>query len=121
MDTSENYIKMSDCPEIQDGWKPNSGDYFTKRSRKTVELYHCGHEGWPFEDTYIRFYVFLPRQDQIQEMIGNYPILYFLRMLYLKFDPWFKPNSFEQLWLAFYMWEKHGKIWKDNKWVKKEG
>ncbi len=27
MDITEKYIKMSDCPEMQKGWKPAIGDY----------------------------------------------------------------------------------------------
>ena len=31
MDTSKEYIKQVDCPEIQENWKPKSGDYVWRR------------------------------------------------------------------------------------------
>lgn len=30
MDTSETYIKMCDCPEIQEQWKPKIGDFMVR-------------------------------------------------------------------------------------------
>ena len=67
--------------------------------------------------------IWLPRQDQLQEMlIGNlaeqyqklhnfvagspFPCLYF--------------GSWEQLWLAFAMKEKFGKTWDGNEWITKK-
>lgn len=73
--------------------------------------------------------IWLPRQDDIQEMCEAIP---------MKMSPWDKaywlysfaeshrnPNepfpfkSMEQLWLAYYMWEKHGLTWDGKKWTKK--
>jgi hypothetical protein len=31
MDTSPEYVKMCDCPEIQDGWAPSVGDYVWRK------------------------------------------------------------------------------------------
>ena len=31
MDTSELYIKMCDCPEIQEQWEPESGDWIADK------------------------------------------------------------------------------------------
>jgi len=68
MDISEEYIKMSDCPEIQ-GEKihiiqpyPDGNFYWDKFGKKVrVDSYPGG------KDTS----VWLPRQDQIQEMMGD--------------------------------------------------
>lgn len=58
------------------------------------------------------------RQDQIQEMYGRgYPTLYYLRMLY-KFRHNLEDETLEQIWLAFYMHEKHGLIWDGKEWRK---
>ncbi len=69
----------------------------------------------------------LPRQDQLQEMVGE-P----LWQLNFRFIDWLRDKpydghinhshldfkSMEQLWLAFYMSEKHSRVWED-KWVKR--
>lgn len=90
--------------------------------------------GFDEGDGYVtKKFTWLPRQDQIQEMIfkegwqspwgvmipellhsaNEVPEQY--GKYYLNFA------SMEQLWLAFYMYEKHGKVWADGeKWVKKE-
>jgi len=31
MDTSAEYVKMCDCPEIQGQWKPSVGDYVWRK------------------------------------------------------------------------------------------
>jgi hypothetical protein len=76
------------------------------------------------------FMIWLPRQDQLQEMAGN-PLEVLSRKLlfqneftrhliteeYEKSDYVFK--SFEQLWLEIVMFEKHKKIWNGEKWIKK--
>jgi len=118
MDTSKEYIKMCDCPEIQEEWESKVGDfYFVRdglfRPMSTVDVYDGGGYAVLPRDAN---YGWLPRQDQIQEMLGGYPILYCLRMLYMEFHPEFEPDSFEQLWLAFYMHDKHKKKWDDKRW-----
>ena len=80
--------------------------------------------------------VFIPRQDQIQGMMYAYAALG-EQLTYEKAsvscpdvivldlkefsedDCKYNLETMEQLWLAFYMHEKHGKIWDDEKgWVK---
>ena len=67
-------------------------------------------------------YVDLPRQDQIQDMMecpeavmGNLNCLQIFMNEYSPIDGW---ESMEQLWLAFYMKEKHNKRWENGKWMK---
>jgi len=117
MDKTETYVKMADCEEVQGQHKfdeelkdfitfrvfPIKGEKDYKRARK----------------------VWLPRQDQIQEMmlgIGS------IHQFFVKFFYWYSSETrmmshlitAEQLWLAFYMLDKHGKIWDGEKWLKSE-
>jgi hypothetical protein len=67
-------------------------------------------------------YIWLPRQDQLQEMIGDIPYYQKLRLIYESFlnGIAFEKNftSMEQLWLAFVMKEKFNKTWDGTEWVK---
>lgn len=75
-------------------------------------------------------YIWLPRQDQLQEMIIGLPqchgrVMKPLIECLVKFEEWFhndEPkaefNSMEQLWLAFVMKEKYKKTWDGRKWKK---
>lgn len=129
MDTSDLYIKMCDCPEIQEQAKYEIYNYFIDVDRG---LLADGYDYIRSMNNLMkeREYVWLPRQDQIQEMLKT-NILDLLNKFYkFAFDDlsWMfnkdctrKFNLMEQLWLAFYMSEKHSKIWssKEEKWVKK--
>ncbi len=69
-------------------------------------------------------FIWLPRQDQLQAMIPediNHPHLLVLRFKEaICGGPCSYPglNSMEQLWLAFVMKEKYGKVWNGEDWVK---
>ena len=136
MDYSETYIKMCDCPEIQeqlddfeDGLNNDNCAYLVTFDKAVKD------GGYP---------VWLPRQDQIQEMmIGHYKLKDFeftdkkdewvgilAEFFYFSSDydeQWREVGkdtihgtaSMEQLWLAFYMYKKHDKTWDGNKWKKK--
>jgi len=114
MDTSPEYVKMCDkATEIQQykRFGPTYGqeekDYYIK----------CKEDVW------------LPRQDQLQEMIGGEPDI-----LITKLINWMQNNqrfyksghikklyptgSFEQLWLAYAMDRKYHKRWNGEEWVK---
>ena len=118
MDTSEEYIKMCDCPEIQLGEifmvQPyRDGNFCWDKVNKKIRVDSCpGGENTS---------VWLPRQDQIQEMMGfKYAGPGYIRKLWdFTLDESEKRayNSLEQLWLAFYMFEKHKKTWGGEKWV----
>ena len=130
MDTSETYIKMCDCPEIQ-GWKMfKYNDIHSQHSQKDfVSFSHTKPNVW-------ENIVWLPRQDQIQEMLIEKNRIADLKNRFNSFislvgwhngdgtytdrvNEKFKFESFEQLWLAFYVHEKHGKLWDGEKWIKK--
>ena len=121
MDTSKTYIKMSDHPDIQ-----GNVQYLLNDPRKRIEYQgdnvivelERGTTNWRT--------IRLLRQSQIQEMLGLE-----LGELINGFDSFCNdvlrmydcsddfPNSMEQLWLAFYMHEKHGKVWDGEKWITK--
>lgn len=106
---------MSDCPEIQ-GQKLK-GDEFTI-SYKNPDI-RIEHEGSFF---HAKHNVWLPRQDQIQEMLRLGRHVYLETMEFYRavcggscsYLP--RAESFEQLWLKFYMYEKHKKKWNGKRW-----
>lgn len=133
MDTSFEYIKMCEkAEEIQSQWQQVDGDSFVHhlegnlmdRGFNPLYLYASsdfGEHGGRF--------IFLPRQDQLQEMISfSFPDV--LRkfwdyisysdgdsMQLLDFDDIPKVKSMEQLWLVFVMKEKYNKQWDGKEWV----
>jgi len=68
--------------------------------------------------------IWLPRQDQLQEMVGLtalepniFVLMNFSRELYNVKEKF----SWEQLWLAFVMKEKYNKIWNGKEWEVNNG
>ena len=119
MDTTEQYIKQSDCEEIQ-GQRAEGvyepGDYSWDGYGIT---YHPTHSVARSAKRQIR----LPGQDELQGML-KLPLLDLLCGFrdFIEFDK--NPSyaalftSMEQLWLAFVMKEKFNKTWDGDKWVK---
>ncbi len=146
MDTSETYIKMCDCEEIQKEWHPRDWDFvLTKDLWPKVfggddyvwcllpeDIADSGVYGSYATDKGIGGYPgyikhWLPRQDQLQEMVGG------LEKGFIDFPKWLEntyglnygdyPNghlcifkTWEQLWLAFVMKEKYNKVWDGEEW-----
>lgn len=119
MDKTETYIKMSDCPEIQELWKPDIGGWDYTWDGEDVDKPYWFH--FRKED-----YIWLPRQDQLQEMVHN---LRFEQRrfsgdhgLLQDFAYWAEEESnlpcasMEELWLAFVMKEKYNKVWNGEEW-----
>ncbi len=120
MDTSETYIKMCDCPEIQGG-----------RRHEVLDVWQYAPDG-KHVDHWSQ--VWLPRQDQLQEMVLEDESYWRYqryqsdaRYLDIIDDirAFFHGKcgqgadlilSLEQLWLAFVMKEKHGKVWSGSEW-----
>lgn len=129
MDTSEEYIKMCElAKEIQELFKPTdgvSGDFVCrKRDRKLVVLYYNKYDGYPPEEYTNRdTAIWLPRQDQLQEIVFDKTLLskpanmlqYCLDFINQNYQRFF---SMESLWLAFVMKEKYGKTWDGKEWKK---
>ena len=72
-------------------------------------------------------YIWLPRQDQLQEMVfesgGSTPWLAlfsdFVDFIFSKTNRGLFTGTPDQLWLAFVMHEKHNKIWDGKTWKQK--
>ena len=125
MDTSEIYQKMCDCEEVQEHWRKFAVD-------TSQDDLVWGNQS---QRNYCR--IWLPRQDQIQEMMQDVDNDFVL--LNHKFQFMWERHAqeigkvcvaymwhqcfgtAEQLWLAFYMYEKHSKVWTGEKWIKAGG
>jgi len=138
MDTSEIYVKMCDCPEIQEQWKSKDGDWASSERDGAVPVFPPTRILGQVLGRYRHDHIWLPRQDQIDDMMGVKGLclnwISFLRFYVgsdwiitdygLKFSDWIitdyglKFKTQEQLKLAFYMHEKHNLIWEKDKWVK---
>ena len=128
MDTSETYIKMCEkAEEIQKsqmlGWC--SGDFMYDGKRIVVWHRECGLLE---EEELGELRVWLPRQDQLQEMIGDFQQCVDKMVFWceegkarITFDKMsYTFTSMEQLWLALVMFERYGKMWSGENWVKEE-
>ncbi|KKK86090.1 hypothetical protein LCGC14_2766710 [marine sediment metagenome] len=117
MDTSEQYIKMCDCDEIQEPER-----WLLFRPKKLDCLVWSGAD--VFFDGKEKL-VWLPRQDQLQEMIELWhycsnevsSLAWGVWNFYTHSDDNYFPDSMEQLWLAFVMKEKFNKTWDGDKWT----
>ena len=134
MDTSKEYIKMCDCEEIQNH-KFQMGDYLYSGHFKKLGLYIGEDEVEGLDDFYEMFLtkqphfeeedVWLPRQDQLQEMTeyndadtySGLPIMFHMVWEDLRYRKLGKINrdSGEQIWLAFIM-QKHQALWTGSEW-----
>jgi len=114
--------------EIQDSWVFARGDTFVhhlegaiiEKVLNPIYLFSRNNLGRKGID-YGGCLIWLPRQDQLQEMIEWKKIFivkegkeYQQRSLG---DILLRANSMEQLWLAFVMKEKFNKRWDNKKWV----
>ena len=123
MDTSEQYIKMCDCEEIQEGRPENEGDFFAQDGDPQYVETYCSCWSQEFSIDLKKTDIWLPRQDQLQEMVidADYAMSYLTRIMdwagitLAKYLLQF--TSMEQLWLAFVMKEKYGKVWDGEKWT----
>ena len=135
MDTSKEYIKMCENWDLQSDRVAQVGDYYVFSIRS-------GKDGEPFVITKgyssdPNYYTWLPRQDQLQEIMEkhyedrttklylHYEFHNFLESKYLNISAqnafillmnMFEDCSFEQLWLAFVMKEKHNALWTGEEW-----
>ena len=137
MDTSETYIKMCErAEEIQDEWVPKMGDWVcsathclrNKKSRRNVRvvqyieikrhlpIIHSRESMGTMDAKYRVDVIWLPRQDQLQEMVNRPSLSWMLRDA-SNFEHDVEFDSMEQLWLAFVMKEKYNKIWNGSEWT----
>jgi len=114
MDTSKEYIEMcSGAVEVQDKLPRNedeNGKKWVDGSAYTIKY-----------DIETKRLIWLPRQDQLQDMLvkkygGIFSVI-------CRFCDWFQHEDYsgetitgEQLWLKFVMHELHGKQWDGSDW-----
>ena len=143
MDTTPKYIKMCEKSPLRGTWEPTYGDYIAgewyidqedttglvplgivlKYNNKKQLIDAGGDIQW-YKELIIPLY----RQDQLQEMVSDRllglqtvcAVLHDFSITEgegLQFT--MNDGSMEQLWLAYVMHEKYGKIWDDKKeeWV----
>ena len=128
MDTSETYIKMcQEAKEIQTEHILSEGDFYSPDGREMGI--------WCYE--YQEVGIWLPRQDQLQEMIWQNrsgicyqkPLSLLAYLFHFAYDTYQtqrpeiqellnnKDASMEQLWFAFAMKEKYNKSWTGKNWL----
>jgi len=133
MDTSETYIKMSDHPKIQEHSPVKDDSGFHCRENNIFIV--CGNY---YEQHLVdlkkgksSLKIWLPRQDEIQGMMAGGGrcgctvclVTSLYHFMENNLEGMFEAGiegQMEQLWLAFYMDEKHKLIWENNKWKKQE-
>ena len=121
MDCGKDYILMCQKAEEIQGKTLSDDDYCIVTDGKQ-ELYRglLGLHKEPFLSPVPVKCIWLPRQDQLQEMIESPAIEWLLD----KFWYWARQehnisptlNSMEQLWLAFVQKELHQKVWDGEEW-----
>lgn len=129
MDTSEKYIKMCEKAEEVQKLKNlkeidslDEGDFYYNPFQKKVLVYPFGYPNHRWNRAQC---IWLPRQDQLQEMVdyndgSQYELIE-------EFWNWCNTENeygetkfaifktMEQLWLSFIMWKLYHKVWDDNK------
>ena len=118
MDLTETYIKMCEkAEEIQSqaSFSPDDFVYNSGHDRVIVAGYHDEDGEWLRGKNPI----WLPRQDQLQEMVHPEVTDWVKAVMLRDFlkDYCDDGASMEQLWLAFVMKEKYGKIWDGENWI----
>lgn len=134
----DNYIKMVNCPEIQGQWKTlKIGDRILWGGVNEDAIRDADipipdrppgeSNGWIIEELKEKGVVWLPRQEDIQEMLPKQTTWFenlfrFYDWMTRKhenpFDsPCQKYTSTTELWLAFYMQVCHKTVWDGEQWA----
>lgn len=139
MQVTKNYIEMCEqAEEIQKLWEPKKGDWLYWEVDKSVKLIITLHmieaikrfRTIPIHYTdNLEYHIWLPTQEQLQKLMPKTDIISlveFIRNAELRYHDKFDKNTvgyftgtFEtlnELWLAFVMKERWGKIWVDGVW-----
>ena len=147
MDITKTYTKMCKHKFIQSQWSPDVGDFFVatrdyeevqgddwpciERKKGSINVLHNAYRIDDDRKAVEGVGIWLPRQDQIQEMLDDNKDFVLLNHRFQFFWERFVndgrlPEGYqwndgfktpEQLWLAFYMDEKHQKHWDGKSWV----
>ena len=119
MDIDALYVKQCDCPEIQGNRMLVLGDYFVRRALLEVGIWrpellynHMAQGLFCHTTDSPEDYIWLPTQEQLQEMVKDHDVFKDSDLTTLSFNLWqfslsynldHKFNSMRQLWLAFVM------------------
>jgi hypothetical protein len=124
MDNSVEYIEMCRvAEEIQEQKLHTDGNVFINFVSGEWQKTHVYTYGRIIPYDTGDYEVWLPRQDQLQEMV-KMGFRAFVCDIYIfitdnaKYSSQF--TSMEQLWLAFVMWEEYSKQWDGEVWVKRD-
>jgi hypothetical protein len=141
VDTSKEYRLMCcKASEIQKLWNPKAGDWgwHDNDGEYCMGSWEFPEQVVVVDDTQAKEhwlnYIWLPRQDQLQEMVFkdvacNGESLIGLMTWVCEYgrvagfkesDSKYQGLSYEKLWLAFYMETRFNKVWTGNDWVKSE-
>jgi len=113
--------------EIQGNWKPSIGDFVYRNIEFKNDIKIICEGCYDVFDVLAindlnsppyKSLIWLPRQDQLQEILEGEYYFYFNRFHNFCSQNYAKYLSFEQLWLAFVMKEKYNKIWNGNDFIK---
>lgn len=134
---TENYIKMCEkAEEIQKLKKFQSGDWYCEANLTPEVLGDFiligentvtkGGYDYDFYEIDWKKFIYLPTQEQLQEMMELPSIYHRVVDKLYDFTEWVKINatyvtsycSMNELWLAFVMKEKYNKIWNGKVWIK---
>ena len=133
MDLTPKYIKMCEkADNIQEEFKATEMDLQDRLycEKNNIEFFITRTGKIYFYSETMGDWIFLPQQDQIQERIKKelpyLPRFYFISLQNFMEEMEYKNilfDSYEQLFLAFYMYKKHKKVWDDEKeeWVDETG
>ena len=124
MDYTRTYFKMSDHPIIQDQFNYESGNLVARKTGKDFKAVFVladhnkkyirnMNQGWA-----VGHYVWMPRQDEIQKMMGCIAGNHLITTA--RFEKFEYFDSLEQKWLAFYMFEEHKLVWESDRWQKEK-
>ncbi len=131
MDTSPEYVGMcAKAWEIQKlrpvGREWEEGDYYHHHSdwnKCYFEAIASSDNDWQTTVDRDQYETWFPRQDQLQEMVIDKYKDHWGKAIYpglmeeaVGFASQYPYGSMEQLWLAFVMHEKHGKVWNGTDW-----
>jgi len=126
VDTSKEYIEMCRNEWIQecrgkDKWE--DGDFYTDNILINHPDGFGVHESQTDEPYEMYYPIWLPRQDQLQDMLKIEESRPW--KLHEWFDSWWnaesgymhRPSSLEIVWLSFVMHEKFNKKWDGKEWI----
>ena len=129
MNFPKEYIKQCDCAEVQGHFESKNLLYedqcifYSKEYSKVMDIHSDFHSGFNLKND--GGYIWLPYQHQIFDMIYHYACDLKLSQDFYLWTNWQKKldskfirdKTLTQLWLMFYMWREHEKLWDGEKWI----